>query len=154
VASSGASSLRRFSAPVTVLVSLLSAGGYAAMLFASAHVTGLPPIWTVVLARGAVTVVTLVVCLAGRVPLVPRPRWAVGVAALAGAMDATSFSLYLFAAEGNRAVAAVAVSQYGAVAALLGVCFLRERLGPVQAAGVLLLACGAATVVVLATEVR
>jgi uncharacterized membrane protein len=69
-------------------------------------------------------------------------------------MDATSFSLYLFAAERNRAVAAVAVSQYGVVAALLGVCFLRERLGRVQAVGVVLLACGAATVVVLASEVR
>jgi uncharacterized membrane protein len=105
-----------------------------------------------VLARGAVTVVTLVVCLAGRLPLAPRPRWAVGVAALTGTMDATSFSLYLVAARGNRAVAAVAVSQYGAVAALLAVFFLRERLGPVQAVGVVLLGCGAATVVVLATR--
>lgn len=147
----GVSALRRFSAPVTVLVSLLSAGGYATMLFASAHVEGLSPIWTVVFARGAVTLITLVVCLATRAVLAPGPRWAVGLAALAGIMDATSFSLYLFAAEGNRAVAAVAVSQYGVVAALLGVLFLRERLGPVQAAGVVLLACGAATVVVLAT---
>ena len=147
----GVSALRRFSAPVTVLVSLLSAGGYATMLFASAHVEGLSPIWTVVFARGAVTLIALVACLATRVVLAPGPRWAVGLAALAGILDASSFSLYLFAAEGNRAVAAVAVSQYGVVAALLGVLFLRERLGPVQAAGVVLLACGAATVVVLAT---
>jgi drug/metabolite transporter (DMT)-like permease len=147
-----ASALRRFSAPVTVMVSLLSAAGYAAMLFASAHVEGLAPIWTVVFARGAVTLVTLVVCLVARLPLAPGPRWAVGLAALTGTMDASSFSLYLFAARGNHAVAAVAVSQYGAVAAVLGVLFLRERFGPLQAAGVLLLACGAATVVVLATE--
>jgi drug/metabolite transporter (DMT)-like permease len=148
----GPSALRRFSAPVTVLVSLLSAGGYATMLFASAHVEGLSPIWTVVLARGAVTLITLVVCLASRLAFAPSPRWAVGLAALTGAMDATSFSLYLFAAQGSRAVAAVAVSQYGVVAALLGVLFLRERLGPLQAAGIVLLASGAATVVLLATE--
>jgi drug/metabolite transporter (DMT)-like permease len=148
----GASSVARFSAPVTVLISLLSAGGYAAMLFASAHVEGLPPIWTVVFARGAVTLVTLAVCFAAGLAFTPGPRWAVGLAALTGTMDVTSFSLYLFAAEGNRAVAAVAVSQYGVVAALLGVLFLRERLGAIQAAGVGVLACGAATVVVLATE--
>ncbi len=147
---SNASASRRFSAPVTVLVSLLSAAGYAAMMFAAAHVEVLTPIWTVVFARGAVTVVTLVVCLAAGLAVVPSPRSAVRLAALAGTLDVTSFSLFLFAAEGNRAVAAVAVSQYGVVAALLGVLFLRERFGPVQAAGVGVLATGAATVALLA----
>ena len=121
------------------------------MLFASAHVERLSPIWTVVFARDAVTLVTLLVCLAAGLVLAPGPHRAVGLAALTGTMDVTSFSLYLFAAEGNRAVAAVAVSQYGVVAALLGVLFLRERVGAIQAAGVGMLACGAATVVVLAT---
>ena len=152
VPASRTSSLRRFSAPVTVLVSLLSAGGYATMLFASAQVEALSPIWTVVFARGAVTVVTLVVCFSAGLPLTAGPRWAVGLAGLAGTMDVTSFSLYLMAAQGSRAVAAVAVSQYGVIAALLGVLLLREQLGRVQAAGVGLLACGAATVVVQATE--
>lgn len=147
----GASSLRRFSAPVTVLVSLLSASGYATMLFAAAHVKGLSPIWTVVFARGAVTVTALVVCLAAGVALATGPRRAQGLAGLAGSLDVTSFSLYLIAAHANPTVAAVAVSQYGVVAAVLGVLLLRERLGSVQVAGVGLLACGAATVVVTAT---
>ncbi len=151
VTASGVSALRQFSAPVTVLVSLLSAGGYAIMLFASAHVETLSPIWTVVLARGAVTFVALVVCSVGGLALTTGARWAVGAAAVTGLMDVASFSLYLVAAQGNRAVAAVAVSQYGVVAALLGVVFLRERLGLVQAAGVGIVACGAATVVVVAT---
>ncbi len=150
-AASGVSSATRFSTPVTVLVSLLSAGGYATMLFASAHVRGLTPIWTVVLARVAVTVLTLVICVILRLALLPGPPRALRLALGAGVLDVASFSLYLFAAQENRAVAAVAVSQYGVVAALLGVFFFRERLGPVQAVGVVLLACGAATVAVLAT---
>lgn len=145
VPTSSDSQVRRFTAPVTVLVSLLSAGGYATMLFGSAHVEGLSPIWTVFFARGAVTLVTLVVCLAAGLDLSPGPRSAVALAALAGAMDVTSFSLYLFAAQGNRPVAAVAVSQYGVVAALLGVLFLGERLGAIQAAGVAVIGCGAAS---------
>lgn len=150
VPSTRASSARRFSAPVTVVVSLLSAAGYATMLFASAHVQALSPIWTVVLARGAVTVFTLLVCIGARLPLAPGPHRATRLAALAGILDVTSFTLFLFAAQENPAVAAVAVSQYGVVAAVLGVLLFGERLGAGQAAGVGILACGAATVVFLA----
>lgn len=150
VPASGAASASRFSAPVTVLVSLLAACGYALMLFASAHVDA-PPIWTVVLARGAVTLVTLAVCLGAHIRPAAGPRRAVGLAGVAGLLDASSFTLYLFAARENAAIAAVAVSQYGAVAALMGVLLLGERLSRVQAGGVGVLACGAATVVLVAT---
>jgi drug/metabolite transporter (DMT)-like permease len=141
---------RHFTAPVTVLLALVSASGYALMLFASAHVRGLPPLWTVVLARGGVTVVALAICLSARLSPVPSSRRAWGLAALTGLLDVSSFTLYVVAARANGPVAAVAVSQYGAVAAFAAVLLLGERVSRLQAGGVCVLALGAATVVLLA----
>lgn len=151
VPASGVAVVSHFSAPVTVSLSLLAACGYALMLFASAHVHGVSPIWTVVLARSAVTLVALTVCLGAGLAPAGGSRRSLGLAGVTGLLDVTSFTLYLFAARESSAIAAVAVSQYGAVAALMGVLFLGERLSPVQAGGVCVLACGAATVVLLAT---
>jgi len=56
------------------------------------------------------------------------------------------FALYVTGARHDLAVAAVAVSQYGAVAVLAGVVYLRERLTRSQWTGTAVLVLGAAVV--------
>jgi len=139
---------RPYSAPVTVAVAIVTAGCYAAMLFCAAQVEASSPIWTVVVARGGVTAIALGICVRARVVL--GPRRALGFAAASGALDVLSFSLFLFGARENLAIAAVAVSQYGVIAAIVGVLLLGERLSRFQASGVVLLAVGAGVVAMLA----
>lgn len=65
------------------------------------------------------------------------PRGSLRLLLLAGALDAAGIASFAFAAAiGPSSVATVAASQFGTVAALIGIVFLRERLAPSQYVGI------------------
>lgn len=83
-----------------------------------------------------------VLCIA--VPLVvlrrlPVRRDALLLGAVAGLGEVAGFTLFLLAARDGVAVASVVSSQYAAVAALIGIVVLGERLRRLQLAGVILI---------------
>ncbi len=133
-----------FSRTATVWLAVAAAGCYGGMLFCAGGVEGTSPLWTVTIARGVATVAALAICVGqGRV----RPsRMGLRYAAGAGALDMAAFALFVAGARHDLAIAAVAVSQYGAVAALAGIALLGERLSGRQAVGVAVLVAGAGIV--------
>ena len=132
------------SGSATIWLAILAAVGYGGMLFCAGSVEGTSPLWTVTIARAVATLGALVICLAqGSV----RPvRKGVPFAFAAGICDFAAFSLFVAGARHDPAIAAVAASQYGAVAVLLAIVFLGERLTKVQAISVAVLVAGAGVV--------
>ena len=134
---------RPLSETATVAVAVLTAVAYGGLFFCSGNVEGASPLWTVTIVRGGVTLVAL----ARWLPRARRPSVSgLRFAAAAGVLDVTGFALYVTAARHDLAVAAVAASQYGAVAVLASVVYLRERLTPRQLTGTATLVLGAAVV--------
>jgi drug/metabolite transporter (DMT)-like permease len=80
-----------------------------------------------------IVVVTLPVLLLGRMRI---DRGSFKFVALAGVGEVLGFTVYLLAAGYGVAQASVLTSQYGAVAAIIGVVALGERLRPMQYAGI------------------
>ena len=134
-----------FSRAMTVAVAVLAAGCYGGMLFCAGEIEGTSPLWTVTLARAMATVGALALCLAQGVRLLPN-RAGLPFAAAAGILDFGAFSLFVAGARHDPAIAAVAVSQYGAVAVLAAVAFLGERLTRRQSVAVVVLVAGAGVV--------
>ena len=134
----------RLSRPATIAIAAAAAGGYGGMLFCAGTVDGTSAVWTVVLARALATVGALGLCLRqGRV----RPVWSgTRFALAAGIADLCAFTLFVAGARHDLAIAAVAVSQYGAVAALAAVVLFGERLSRRQGVGVAVLVLGAGVV--------
>lgn len=65
------------------------------------------------------------------------PRGSLRLLLLAGALDTAGIATFAFAAGlGPPSVATVAASQFGTVAALIGIIVLRERLAPSQYVGI------------------
>ena len=135
---------RALSRRATIGLAVLAAFGYGGMLFCAGTVESTTPLWTVTIARAGATLGALAICL-GQGRLRPNRhglRWA----ATAGVLDLTAFSLFVAGAQHHLAIAAVAASQYGAVAALAGVVLLGERLTGRQTTGVAVLVFGAGVV--------
>jgi drug/metabolite transporter (DMT)-like permease len=135
---------KQFSPMTTIWVAVVTAGCYGGMLYCAGTVEGTSALWTVTVARALATVGALGLCLAqGAV----RPnRAGLPFAAGAGVCDLAAFSFFVAGAQHDPAIAAVAVSQYGAVAVLFAVLFLHERLTRPQIVAVGVLAAGAAVV--------
>ena len=134
---------RPLSKPATVAIAALTATCFGALFYCSGQVEGTPTLWTVTIVRASVTVVAL----ARAVPRAPRPAPAgLRFAMAAGVLDISGFALYVAGARHDLAIAAVAVSQYGAVAVLASVVYLRERLTRRQWTGTAVLVLGAAVV--------
>ena len=135
---------RVLSRTATIWIAVVTACCYGGMLYCAGGVHGTSPLWTVTIARAVATVGALGFCIWQRRG---RPsRSGVRFAAAAGVLDVTGFALFVAGARHDLAVSSVAVSQYGAVASLAAVAFLRERLTGSQIAGVAVLIVGAAVV--------
>ncbi|MEI5673871.1 MULTISPECIES: DMT family transporter [unclassified Nocardioides] len=125
---------------------LLAGLGFGTLFAALAQVSegaGLLPLALNQLLAG---VVIVGVALLLRVPWVPSTRWAwAGV--VSGVLGATATGLFQVATRGGHlTVAAVITSLYPAVTVLLAATLLRERVHPLQAAGLAL--CATAVVLV------
>ena len=116
---------------------LASAVIFSAAVLLVAEATALRPVALAAWGRlGTVALLVPVAMLLGGLRL-PRPL--VVRSAYAGVFDAAAFvALAAAIAIGPVAVASVVVSQVGTMAAVLGLIVLRERLSPVQYAGVAL----------------
>jgi drug/metabolite transporter (DMT)-like permease len=134
---------RPFSRPATVAIAALTATCFGALFYCSGHVEGTSPLWTVTIVRAGVTVVALARAVPRALSPAPAGLW---FAAAAGLLDVSGFALYVAGARHDLAVAAVAVSQYGAIAVLASVVYLRERLTRRQWTGTAVLLLGAAVV--------
>jgi drug/metabolite transporter (DMT)-like permease len=107
----------------------------------------LPLAWAILPPRliGAVAV-TAPLALAGRLRIA---RAAAPLVAAAGACEIAGFTLYTVGARDDIAIAAVLVSLFGAVAALIARFVFRERLSRVQLAGVTTIIAGVAALSVV-----
>ena len=100
----------------------------------------LPVVWALLPSRAiGVVVVTL--------PLVMRSglrmtREALPLVLVAGVFEVAGFALFAFGARHGIAVAAVLSSQFAAIAAIAAYVLFRERLSPVQLAGVAVVVAG------------
>lgn len=106
---------------------------YAAVLTALGY-TEQPALTSAALVRSSSLLLALPLLLlaTGR-----NPRGSLRLLALAGALDAAGIAAFAFAASlGPASVATVAASQFGTVAAVIGILFLRERLAWSQYAGI------------------
>jgi drug/metabolite transporter (DMT)-like permease len=129
-----------------VFFSLLSVCGYAAAVIlgqnAAVSIGEIEAAW---ISRPA-AVLTLLPFLAGeaRQPALQSRHW-LGIFAM-GAFDV--MGLVAVNASGhlsNREFAAIGISAYGATAAILAMLFLKERVGPLQWAGIAMIVTGVAT---------
>jgi drug/metabolite transporter (DMT)-like permease len=127
---------------------LLSAALFAGTFLFLAEATALPPVSLAAVGRAATCVVVVpVALLTGGLVL---PREFRRRAAVAGVFDAGAFvGMAIAISLGPVAIASVAVSQAGAWAVVIGLVVLRERLGRVQLAGVVL-TCAAVTLLAAA----
>ena len=88
-------------------------------------------------------------------PLLVRRRLAINrrvlpLLVVAGFGEVSGFTLFLYSARDGIAQASVLTSQYAAVAVVIGVVVLKERLQPVQVAGIVLIMAGVAVLAVSA----
>ncbi|MBI5104010.1 MAG: DMT family transporter [Solirubrobacterales bacterium] len=70
------------------------------------------------------------------------PRAAVKFALLGGVAEVVGFASYAYGARHGVAVAAVLASQFAAIAAVAGFLLFRERIAPIQVAGVVTIVAG------------
>jgi hypothetical protein len=125
-------------------LAMLIACCFGFVLFASGEVDGMEPVWVVAVARAVTCVFALVVCLRKRVGRPARQDriWIV----LFGLLDVLGFVALVSGAQVLLPVAAVAASQYAAVAAIGGVIYLGERIQRLQLLGIGVLLSAAAVV--------
>jgi len=129
---------------MTVFLAFMTAVFFAIVFFTSGKVEGISPLWIVAVARIFPCVYALALCLRDGSLLPPWPTW--HWILICGITDAAAYVCYIFAARGVLAVAAIAASQYAAVAAVGGVLLLKERLLPSQWLGVVVLLLAAAAI--------
>lgn len=123
--------------PVTVAISLLGAGAFGLVFFTSGETSGLAPIWVVALARLVQAVCALPIWLVRRRPTPLPEAWRYIVAY--GVLDVSAYALYVTGAGHNVAVAAVAASQYAALAVIGAIIVFRERIAGIQMIGIAML---------------
>ena len=116
---------------------LLSAVLFAGTLIFFSRATALPPISLAAVGRVSTTIIVIPVALLTGGLMLPRPYRR--RAALAGGVDSAAFvALALAISLGPVAIASVAVAQAGTWAVIIGLVVMREKLGRVQLAGVVL----------------
>ncbi len=128
----------------SVTLAALTALCFGTLFFASGKASGMDALWVVAISRMIPLACGLVVCLRKGNLIPPRPAWRWIVAF--GLLDLAGYVAYIEGAREDLVVAAVAASQYAAIAAVGGVLGFGERLSRAQVAGVVLLVGGAAGV--------
>lgn len=133
----------RASTTTVVTLSVLAAVAFGASLYAAGRVgQELPIAWVLLPARAVgVALVAVPLALTSRLPL---PRQAVPFALAGGLCEVIGITSYTLGARHGLAVSAVLASQFGALAALAGFLFFRERLSRTQVLGVAAIAVGVA----------
>lgn len=119
----------------SILCAVGAAGSFGCSLFATAKVSNaLPLIWAVIPPRlVGVAVVALPSLLARRIRIA---RAAIPFVILPGVCEVAGFASYALGARHGIAVAAVLASQFAGIAAAAAFVVFRERLRPVQVAGI------------------
>lgn len=128
----------------TVTLALLTAFLFGLVFFLSGKASDVNPLWIVAGVRVVPTAIAFVVCL--RTQAFKPPAAARAVLLISGALDAVAFVCFVAAAQSSLAIAAVAASQYAALAAIGGTVVFGESLRPRQWIGVALLVSAAAVI--------
>jgi drug/metabolite transporter (DMT)-like permease len=128
----------------TVALAVTTALLFAIVFYSSGKVEGIDPLWVVAVARLLPLLAALAICLSQKSLLPPSTGWRWIISC--GVTDAAGFACYIVAARAVLAVAAVAASQYGAVAVLGGVVLFGERLRLRQWIGVAILIVAAGVI--------
>jgi len=125
------------------LFAIAAAAAFGTSLYATAQVgTELPIAWAVLPARliGVVTV-ALPLALTSRLRLTRR---AVPLVVASGLAEVLGFASFVVGARHSLAVSAVIASQFAGITAILAFLLFRERLVPIQMAGIAVIAGGVA----------
>jgi drug/metabolite transporter (DMT)-like permease len=127
-----------------------AAAAFGLSLYATGRAGAMLPVaWALLPPRLVATlVVTLPLAATGRLL---RPHSAAPLVAAAGLCEVAGFTFYTLGARHDIAVAAVLVSLFGAVAAVLGRVVLKERLSAIQVAGVATIVAGVAALGLVAS---
>jgi len=113
-------------------------------LYAIAQVSiALPVVWALLPSR-VIGVLVVTLPLAARSGL-RMTREALPLVLVAGVFEVAGFALFAFGARHGIAVSAVLSSQFAAIAAIAAYILFRERLSPVQLAGVAVIVAGVGT---------
>lgn len=131
-----------------VLLAISAAAAFSIGLVVSARLGATVPLsWIVVASRGVgVVVIALPLILRGRLRL---SRRALPLVIVSGVLEAAGQVLFVVAAQDGVAVAAVLGSQFAAIAVVVAFFLFGERLTKVQAAGIVTIATGVATLSLL-----
>jgi drug/metabolite transporter (DMT)-like permease len=126
---------------IVACYALAAAFSFGISLYATARVSAdLPIVWALVPARLAgVFVVALPLMLRSRLRLT---RAAVPLVLASGIAEVVGFGLFALGSRHGIAVTAVLASQFGAIASVAAFLLFRERLRPVQVAGVVAIVAG------------
>jgi drug/metabolite transporter (DMT)-like permease len=127
---------------------LSAALSFGVSLYATARVSAaLPVVWALMPARLAgVAVIALPLAVTARMRLTRR---ALPLVLASGVAEVAGFGLFAVGSRHGIAVTAVLASQFGAMAAVAGFVLFRERLAPVQLAGVVTIVAGVSVLSVL-----
>jgi drug/metabolite transporter (DMT)-like permease len=125
------------------LFAIAAAAAFGTSLYATAQVgTELPIAWAVLPARlVGVVAVALPLALTSRLRLTRR---AVPLVVASGLAEVLGFASFVVGARHSLAVSAVIASQFAGITAILAFLLFRERLVPVQMAGIAVIAGGVA----------
>jgi drug/metabolite transporter (DMT)-like permease len=131
---------------LAVLLALVAAVCFAATLVGASEAESVDPPWVVATGRGiAVVLATIPILLVTRAKL---PRAGAPFVAANGACDVAGFLVFTAVSRDGLAVPAVLASQYALVPIFYGVVAFRERLTPLQWAGVALTLVGIALIAI------
>lgn len=135
-------------ARVVALYAVLGALAFGFTLYATARVSvELPIVWALVPARVAgLLFVALPLVVRGGLRLTRR---ALPLVLASGAAEVVGFSLFAVGARDSIAITAVLASQFAAIAGIFAYVLFRERLAPVQIAGVTTIVAGVSVLSVL-----
>jgi drug/metabolite transporter (DMT)-like permease len=136
------------SSPRALLLAVAGACLFGISLYATGRAGAeLPIFWAVLPARLVGVVAVAVPLIVTRRLTLTRP--AVPLVVAGGLAEVAGFALYVVGARHGLAVSAVLVSQFGGLAALIAFFLYRERLRPLQVAGIAVIVVGVAALTVL-----
>jgi uncharacterized membrane protein len=116
-----------------ILVAAGSAAGFGVVFLAAGKANGMDSLWVTALSRALPIVIALAICLKLRAVLPPRGAWPFLIAY--GLADGLGYLSYVEGSQYSIPVAAVAASQYAALAVVGGILVYGERLSGQQAVG-------------------
>lgn len=130
------------------MIAIAAALAFGVNLYASARLgSTLPLVWSILPARlGGFLFVALPLLATGRLTLT---REALPLVTTVAVAEVVGTLVFAFGARDGIAVAAVMSSQFGAIAAIVSVVAFKERLRPIQVAGIVAIAVGVATLAAL-----